>query len=50
MILLSWEIGNLILQRQKEFGWSAKIIDRMAYDLKMSFMIHMVFLHAILSI
>ncbi|MBM2817328.1 MAG: hypothetical protein HW421_4090 [Ignavibacteria bacterium] len=37
MILLYWEIGNLILEQQKEQGWGAKIIDRMSYDLKQEF-------------
>ena len=37
MILLYWEIGNSILQRQKSEGWGAKVIDRMSYDLKTEF-------------
>lgn len=37
MILLYWEIGNAILQRQKNEGWGAKVIDRMSYDLKTAF-------------
>lgn len=37
MILLYWEIGNSILQRQKNEGWGAKVIDRMSYDLKQAF-------------
>ncbi len=37
MIMLYWEIGNSILQRQKNEGWGAKVIDRMSYDLKTEF-------------
>lgn len=37
MITLYWEIGNAILQRQKNEGWGAKVIDRMSYDLKTAF-------------
>jgi predicted nuclease of restriction endonuclease-like (RecB) superfamily len=37
MILLYWEIGNAILQRQKNEGWGSKVIDRMSYDLKTAF-------------
>ena len=37
MILLYWEIGNSILNRQKEEGWGSKVIDRMSYDLKQEF-------------
>jgi predicted nuclease of restriction endonuclease-like (RecB) superfamily len=37
MILLYWEIGNAILQRQENEGWGAKVIDRMSFDLKTAF-------------
>jgi predicted nuclease of restriction endonuclease-like (RecB) superfamily len=37
MILLYWEIGNSILERQKNEGWGAKVIDRMSYDLRNEF-------------
>lgn len=37
MILMYWEIGNAILQRQKNEGWGTKVIDRMSYDLKNAF-------------
>ncbi len=37
MICLYWSIGNAILQKQKEEGWGAKVIDRMAKDLKDAF-------------
>ncbi|HBB26767.1 MAG TPA: DUF1016 domain-containing protein [Bacteroidetes bacterium] len=32
-----WKIGNLILTRQQESGWGAKVIDRLAADLKTEF-------------
>ncbi len=32
-----WQIGNLILARQRESGWGAKVIDRLAADLKTEF-------------
>lgn len=34
LILLYWEIGRDILQRQQEEGWGAKVIDRLPPDLK----------------
>ena len=34
MICLYWNIGKAILQKQEEEGWGAKVIDRMAKDLK----------------
>ena len=37
LVLLYWEIGNLILQRQRNEGWGAKVIDRLAADLKRTF-------------
>ncbi|MBK6607331.1 MAG: DUF1016 family protein [Leptospiraceae bacterium] len=37
MIVLYWEIGNAILQRQEKEGWGAKVIDRMSYDIKKAF-------------
>lgn len=37
MICLYWNIGKSILQKQKEEGWGAKVIDRMAKDLKDAF-------------
>jgi predicted nuclease of restriction endonuclease-like (RecB) superfamily len=37
MIELYWEIGNEILNRQKNEGWGAKVIDRLSKDLKESF-------------
>lgn len=37
LIQLYWQIGNAILQRQNQQGWGAKVIDRLANDLKNSF-------------
>ncbi len=37
MILLYWDIGNSILQKQADLGWGAKVIDRMSYDHKQEF-------------
>ena len=33
MVLLYWDIGQMILARQKSAGWGAKVIDRLAADL-----------------
>ena len=37
MVLLYWQIGKAILERQKKEGWGAKIIDRLSKDLTHSF-------------
>lgn len=37
MIMLYWNIGDLILKKQKEYGWGAKVIDRISFDLKKKF-------------
>lgn len=37
MIVLYWHIGNAILKKQTIAGWGAKVIDRMSYDIKVSF-------------
>lgn len=37
MICLYWNIGSAILKKQEEEGWGAKVIDRMAKDLKDAF-------------
>jgi len=34
MVLLYWDIGRMILGRQQHSGWGAKIIDRLAIDLR----------------
>jgi len=37
MVCLYWNIGQAILQKQAEEGWGAKVIDRMAADIKAAF-------------
>jgi predicted nuclease of restriction endonuclease-like (RecB) superfamily len=37
LILLYWQIGRDILERQKAQGWGAKVIDQLAHDLTAAF-------------
>lgn len=37
LILLYWQIGQDILQRQTEQGWGAKVIERLSHDLRIAF-------------
>lgn len=37
LVLLNWQIGRDILARQAEQGWGAKVIDRLAHDLRFAF-------------
>ena len=37
LILLYWQIGRDILDRQQQEGWGTKVIDRLAKDLKRDF-------------
>ncbi len=37
LLMVYWEIGNTILQQQKEEGWGKKVINRLAADLKTEF-------------
>jgi predicted nuclease of restriction endonuclease-like (RecB) superfamily len=37
LVLLYWQIGRDILERQAEQGWGAKVIDRLAHDLRSIF-------------
>jgi predicted nuclease of restriction endonuclease-like (RecB) superfamily len=37
LVLLYWQIGREILARQQQQGWGAKVIDRLAKDLKLEF-------------
>jgi len=37
LIILYWEIGRLILDRQELEGWGAKVIDRLSVDLNREF-------------
>ncbi|MEA1922805.1 MAG: PDDEXK nuclease domain-containing protein [Pseudomonadota bacterium] len=36
-ILMYWDMGNDIIQKQKNAGWGAKVIDRLSADLKEAF-------------
>ena len=37
LVLLYWQIGHDILNRQEEQGWGAKVIERLAHDLRAAF-------------
>lgn len=37
LVILYWDIGKTILDRQKQEGWGAKIIDRLSSDLRNAF-------------
>jgi predicted nuclease of restriction endonuclease-like (RecB) superfamily len=37
LVLLYWQIGREILNRQEQEGWGAKVIDRLAQDLRQAF-------------
>jgi predicted nuclease of restriction endonuclease-like (RecB) superfamily len=37
LVLLYWQIGQEILERQKQRGWGAKVIQKLATDLKSEF-------------
>ncbi len=37
MLILYWEIGKIILEKQKQEGWGAKIIDTLSHDLSTNF-------------
>jgi predicted nuclease of restriction endonuclease-like (RecB) superfamily len=37
LVLLYWSIGRDILARQKDQGWGAKVVDRLAADLRKAF-------------
>lgn len=37
MVLLYWDMGHAILERQERDGWGAKIVDRLSGDLKDAF-------------
>ena len=37
LLMLYWQIGHDILQQQAERGWGAKVIDRLAHDLRTAF-------------
>src|SRR5437773_11034928 len=37
LLVLYWDIGRLILARQRKEGWGAKVIDRLSADLQQAF-------------
>ena len=37
MVLLYWDIGRMILERQERAGWGAKVIDRLSVDLRAAY-------------
>ena len=37
LVLLYWEIGRTILERQRRAGWGAGVIDRLSADLRRAF-------------
>lgn len=37
LVVLYWQIGQDILQRQAEQGWGAKVIERLSHDLRITF-------------
>ncbi len=37
LILLHWDIGREILDRQRQEGWGAKVVDQLAVDLRRTF-------------
>lgn len=37
MVLLYWDVGRVILERQSAEGWGAKVIDRLSSDLREAF-------------
>lgn len=37
LVLLYWQIGQDILQRQQQQGWGAKVIERLAHDQRVAF-------------
>ena len=37
LVALYWQIGRLILERQKHHGWGGKVIDRLSVDLRTAF-------------
>ncbi len=37
MVLLYWDVGRMILERQERSGWGAKVIDRLSGDLRQAF-------------
>ena len=38
LVVLYWQIGRGILERQRQEGWGAKVIDRLSQDLRREFL------------
>ena len=34
LVLMYWDIGQSVLEQQRDEGWGAKVIDRLSHDLK----------------
>lgn len=37
VVLMYWDLGSSVLERQQSEGWGAKVIDRLSHDLKSAF-------------
>lgn len=37
LVLLYWDVGRAILERQQRAGWGARVIDRLSHDLRAAF-------------
>ncbi|MBI5746038.1 MAG: DUF1016 domain-containing protein [Nitrospirae bacterium] len=37
LVLLYWEVGRRIIEQQKAYGWGAKVVERLARDLRSAF-------------
>ena len=37
LVMMYWDIGNAILQKQNSEGWGTRVIDRLSHDLKETF-------------
>src|SRR3990172_8229258 len=37
LVLIYWEVGHRILHQQKTHGWGAKVVERLAQDLRSAF-------------
>jgi predicted nuclease of restriction endonuclease-like (RecB) superfamily len=37
LVLMYWDMGSSILERQQNEGWGAKVVDRLSHDLKSAF-------------
>ena len=37
LVLLYWDVGRAILERQQRASWGARVIDRLSHDLRVSF-------------